>query len=102
MIISDQEAQREIEQLARLCKGSSEELEVKESCEEGEYRQTRFYLDSLDNLLKIAKSAMGNPALMRKEVANGLIKVQVVLFGIYTKVYVATQMCTTFTHQIAI
>ena len=51
---------------------------MEESCEEGEYRQTRKYLDSLDNLLKIAKSAMGNPTLMRKEVARGLIIVQVV------------------------
>ena len=51
---------------------------MEESCEEGEYRQTRYYLDSLDNLLKIAKSAMGNLAIMRKEVAKGLIKVQVV------------------------
>ena len=78
---------------------------MKESCEEGEYRQTRFYLDSLDNLLKIAKSTMENPALMRKEVANGLIKVQVVLFGIYTKVYVALQaiqISTMFAHHNAI
>ena len=53
-------------------------MDVEESCEEGEYHQTRNYLDSLDNLLKIAKSAMGNPTLMRKEVARGLIIVQVV------------------------
>ena len=65
---------------------------MKESCEEGEYRQTRFYLDSLDNLLKIAKSTMGNPALMRKEVANGLIKVQVVLFGIYVAANLESQL----------
>ena len=56
---SDQEAQREVKQLSRLCKGFSEEVEVEESCEEGEYRQTRNYLDSLDNLLKVAKSVMG-------------------------------------------
>ena len=79
---SDQEAEREVAQLARLCNSSSEEVEVAESCEEGEYQQTRNYLDSLDNLLKIAKSAMGNPTIMRKEVAKGLIIVQVVLFSI--------------------
>ena len=80
----DQEAQREVKQLSRLCKGFSEEVEMEESCEEGEYRQTRNYLDSLDNLLRIAKSAMGNPTLMRKEVARGLIIVQVVLLAYTT------------------
>ena len=49
---SDQEAQREVKQLSRLCKGFSKEVEVEETCEEGEYRQTRSYLDSLDNLLR--------------------------------------------------
>ena len=85
---SDQEAQREVKQLSRLCKGFSEEVEVEESCEEGEYRQTRNYLDSLDNLLKVAKSVMGNPILMQKEVARGLIVVQVVLLAYFPSFHI--------------
>ena len=66
-----------------MCNSSSEEVEEAESCEEGEYHQTRNYLDSIDILLKIAKSAMGNPTIVRKEIAKGLIIVQVFLFGIH-------------------
>ena len=78
------------------CNGAIGKVEEEESCEESEFRQTRTYLTSLDrwttwaswkswtfwtsvldSILKMAKSTMSNQKIMQKEVAKGLIIVQV-------------------------